>query len=488
MGELTSAVLGGESRMWIGGRWVEAVSGEFVDVTDPATGEVVGRVPKGGGKDAARAIDAAFSAFPGWSRRTGAERASVLKRWAEAIRNHRQEISRILTLEQGKPLAESLEEADGAADFVEWYAEEAKRICGETLPGSRGNQRILVIRQPVGVAALITPWNYPATMVTRKMAAALAAGCTVVLKPASQTPLTAVALLKLLEEAGLPPGAANLVTGEAGAIGREMMADPRVRKVSFTGSTETGKKLIRASAERVKRLSLELGGNAPLIVFPDADLERAVEATIGNKFENAGQMCNGINVLYVHESIVDRFSERLVSRVQSLRVGRGTEPGVRMGPLIDERNLRKVEALVEDAVRKGARVLTGGCRLTGEPHRSGTFYAPTVIGDVTLEMRLVHEEIFGPVAPVVPFREEGEVLARVNAAPYGLAAYVFTRDVGRVFRMAENLEFGMVAVNGTSLSVPQAPFGGIKESGQGREGGRHGMEEFLHLKYISLNL
>lgn len=488
MGDFSAAVLGSENRMWINGQWVDAFSGGFIDVTDPATGEVVGRVPKGGGEDAARAIDAAASAFPDWSRRTGAERADVLKRWAEAIRKHRKDLAWILTREQGKPLTESLEEADGAADFVEWYAEEAKRIYGETLPGSKSNQRILVIRQPVGVAALITPWNYPATMVTRKMAAALSAGCTVVLKPASQTPLTAVALMKLLQDAGLPPGVANLVTGDAGAIGREVMTNPRVRKVSFTGSTETGKALIRASADQVKRLSMELGGNAPLIVFPDADLDRAVEATIGNKFENAGQMCNGINVLYVHEEIVDRFSEQLVSRVKSLRVGRGTEPGVQMGPVIDERNLQKIESFVQDAVRKGARVLTGGCRLTDEPYRSGTFFSPTVIGGVTPAMRLVHEEVFGPVAPVVVFREEGEVLERVNDTPYGLAAYVFTRDVGRVFRMAESLEFGMVAVNGTSLSVPQAPFGGIKESGQGREGGRHGMEEFLHLKYISLNL
>ncbi|MGA9175202.1 MAG: NAD-dependent succinate-semialdehyde dehydrogenase [Thermoactinomyces sp.] len=475
-------------RMWIGGQWVESVTGETVPVINPANGEMVGIVPKGGRKETAQAVEAAEQAFPVWTGLTAAERGSYLKKWAEEIRRQSKTLARLLTMEQGKPLPEALEEVDAAADFSEWYGEEAKRVAGETLPGSKPTQRILVIRQPVGVAALITPWNYPATMVTRKMAAALAAGCTVVLKPASQTPLTAIALMQLLEKTGLPAGVANLVTGTGSEIGRALMENRKVRKISFTGSTEVGKQLIESSAGQVKRLSLELGGNAPLIVFSDAEVDRAVEATVGNKFENCGQMCNGINVIYVHERLVEEFLRKLVDRVRQLRVGFGWEPGTQIGPVIDDAGREKIDELVRDAVEKGARILTGGKLLTDGPLAQGTFYAPTVLADVTFDMRIAQEEIFGPVAPVVSFADEEEILKRVNETPYGLAAYFFTREIRRAFAVAEGLEFGMVAVNGTSLSVPQAPLGGIKESGQGREGGRYGMEEFLNIKYISLNL
>jgi succinate-semialdehyde dehydrogenase/glutarate-semialdehyde dehydrogenase len=475
-------------RMWIGGQWVDSVTGETVTVINPANGEVVGDVPKAGRKETAQAVDAAHQAFPAWSGLTAAERGAYLKKWAEEIRRNRESLARLLTMEQGKPLSEALEEVDAAADFSEWYGEEAKRVAGEALPGSKRDQRILVIRQPVGVAALITPWNYPATMVTRKMAAALAAGCTVVLKPASQTPLTAAFLMQLLEKTGLPTGVANLVTGNASEIGQALLDDPKVRKISFTGSTEVGKQLIEASARQVKRLSLELGGNAPLIVFSDADVDRAVAAAVGNKFENCGQMCNGINVIYVHEHLLDDFLQKLVERVGQLRVGFGWEPGTEIGPVIDESGIRKIDELVRDAVEKGAEILTGGRRLLEGPLARGTFYAPTVLAGVSFDMRITQEEIFGPVAPVVSFSDEEEIVKRVNDTPYGLAAYFFTKDIRRAFTVAEGLEFGMVAVNGTSLSVPQAPFGGIKESGQGREGGRYGMEEFLNIKYLSINL
>lgn len=475
-------------RMWIGGQWMDSETGETITVINPANGELVGSVPKGGRTETEQAVRAAEQAFPVWSGLTAADRGSYLKKWAEEIRREREPLARLLTFEQGKPLSEALEEVDAAADFSEWYGEEAKRVTGEILAGSKPKQRILVIRQPVGVAALITPWNYPATMVTRKMAAALAAGCTVVLKPASQTPLTAVFLMQLLEKTGLPPGVANLVTGAASEIGRALMENRSVRKISFTGSTEVGKQLIQSSAGQVKRLSLELGGNAPLIVFSDAEVDRAVKAAVGNKFENCGQMCNGINVIYVHERLVEEFLQQLTERVRSLRVGFGWEPGTQIGPVIDEAGREKVAELVRDAVMRGARVLTGGRLLTDGQLANGTFYAPTVLSDVTYDMRVTQEEIFGPVAPVVSFSDEEEILKRVNDTPYGLAAYFFTRDIQKAFMAAERLEFGMVAVNGTSLSVPQAPFGGIKESGQGREGGHYGMEEFLNIKYISMNL
>jgi succinate-semialdehyde dehydrogenase / glutarate-semialdehyde dehydrogenase len=459
-----------------------------LDVTNPATGEVVGRVPLGGEREARLAVDAAAQAFPLWARLPAQTRAGYLMEWAERIVRDGDVLAELLTAEQGKPLDEARDEIEGAAAFIRWYAEEGKRAYGEVIPASREQQRILVLRQPVGVAALITPWNYPAAMVARKMAPALAAGCTAVLKPARQTPLIAVALFDHLMETGLPAGAANLVTGEADAIGGAWLSDPRVRKLSFTGSTAVGKQLMRRAADQVKRLSLELGGNAPVIVFPDADLERAAEAIVANKFENAGQMCNGINVIYAHQEIADALTERIVARVRSLRVGAGTEPGVQVGPLIDENAVRRAEQLVADARENGARILTGGYRLAAGAYARGHFFAPTVLDGVTRAMAVTREEIFGPVAPIVRFASEEEVLRWANETPYGLAAYVFTRDLGRSCRMSEGLEFGMVAVNGTSLSVPQAPFGGIKESGVGREGGHHGLAEYLDVKYVTLTL
>lgn len=487
MGFLAS-VLEDTASLYIDGKFVPGGTRSWIDVTNPATGAVVGKVPRGGRDEAKAAVEAAHRAFSGWSGLTAAQRSGYLKRWAQLILEHVDDIARIMTMEQGKPLSEAREEVEGSAMFVEWYAEEGKRVHGETVPASAANKRILVLRQPVGVAALITPWNYPGSMIARKASPALAAGCTVVLKPASQTPLTAVALIRLAHEAGFPAGVVNLVTGDATQIGREFMENTLVRKISFTGSTEVGKELIRASADQVKRLSLELGGNAPFIVFPDADLEAAAAAAVGNKFENCGQMCNGINVMYVHEDVEAAFIARVVDHVRALRVGQGTEEGVQVGPVIDERSVAKVQSLVDDAVGGGARVLLGGQRLTDAQYGNGSFYAPTVVAGVRPDMRIATEEIFGPVAPILTFSDDAEVLAKANATPYGLAAYVFTRDVKRVFEMAEGLEFGMVAVNSASLSVPQAPFGGIKQSGQGREGGHWGLEEFMNTKYISLTL
>ncbi|MHB1683881.1 MAG: NAD-dependent succinate-semialdehyde dehydrogenase [Bacilli bacterium] len=463
-------------------------TGGVIEVWNPATGQLVGRVPNGGVAETRAAVAAAHAAFPVWARMLPAERAVYLRRWAQLMLEHADDLARILVAEQGKPFAEAYEEAEGSALFTEWYAEEGKRAYGETVPPSATNKRILVIRQPVGVAALITPWNYPATMIARKAAPALAAGCAIVIKPSSQTPLTAVALVRLAHEAGFPPGVINLVTGRASEIGGEFMANAHVRKVSFTGSTEVGKQLLRASAEQVKRLSLELGGNAPFIVFPDADLDLAVAAAVGNKFENCGQMCNGVNVIYVHEEIMDAFTEKLTDRVNRLKVGQGHEPGVQLGPVIDMRSLDNIHALVTDAVERGARLLAGGHRLTDASYGAGSFYAPTVLAGVEADMKLANEEIFGPVAPLISFHDEDELLSRVNDSPYGLAAYVFTRDVRRVFEMSERLEVGMVAVNSASLSVPQAPFGGVKQSGSGREGGHFGLEEFMNIKYISITL
>jgi succinate-semialdehyde dehydrogenase/glutarate-semialdehyde dehydrogenase len=459
-----------------------------IEVINPATGECAGRVPYGGAVETRLAVDAADHAFPRWSKLPAKVRSGYLFDWADRIVRDRQALAELLTREQGKPLAEALDEIDSSAEFIRWYAEEAKRAYGEVIPGSREKQRIMVLRQPVGVAGLITPWNYPAAMVARKAAPALAAGCTVVLKPAKQTPQIAVALFTHLMETGLPAGVANLVTGDAAAIGEALLSDRRVRKISFTGSTEVGKRLMRRAADQVKRLSLELGGNAPMIVFPDADLEYAADAIVSNKFENCGQMCNGINVIYAHQAVADALTEKILARVRMLQIGNGLEPGVQVGPLIDMAAVEKVEQLVRDAQEKGARVLTGGYRLAGGDRRQGSFFAPTVLAHVTREMAITQEEIFGPVAPIVRFSSEEEVLAWSNDTPYGLAAYVFTRDLGRVYRMSEGLEFGMVAVNGTSLSVPQAPFGGIKESGTGREGGHHGLEEYLEYKYVTVTL
>jgi succinate-semialdehyde dehydrogenase/glutarate-semialdehyde dehydrogenase len=467
---------------WINGEKV--ILSDTTQVINPANDEVIGQVPKVGEREVRRAIDAAHQAFSVWSSLTPKDREGYLLGWSENLLENRDQLARILTEEQGKPLTESKGEIEGCAEFIRWYAEEGKRVYGETVSGSNANQRIMVLRQPVGVCALITPWNFPGAMIARKTAPALAAGCTVIAKPASETPRIAIAIFEQLMKTGIPSGTANLITGKASKIAETLMADQRVRKLSFTGSTEVGKQLMKQSSDQIKRLSLELGGNAPVIVFPDANLDLAAEAIVSNKFENCGQMCNGINVIFAHRDIRRILTEKIVNLVKEIKVGKGTEEGVDIGPLINEKALKNVERLVADAKEKGARVLTGGERLD----RPGNFYSPTVIDEVTIDMRMTREEIFGPVAPILTFEKESEILAFAEQSPYGLAAYLFTRDISRVYRVSEKLDAGMVGVNGTQLSVPQAPFGGIKESGMGREGGHYGLEGFLELKYISLIL
>jgi succinate-semialdehyde dehydrogenase / glutarate-semialdehyde dehydrogenase len=481
---MTKSAVDDWNHNWIDGEKVRAE--KSIEVTNPADGTVVGHVPHVGQDETTRAIDAAWRAFAGWSRMLPVDRARYLHAWADNILARQNEFAQLMSLEQGKPVAEAAGEINASVGFIRWYAEEGRRVYGEVIAPSRVLQRITVLRQPVGVVGLITPWNFPAAMVLRKMSPALAAGCTVVLKPAKQTPLIAIALIDCLIETGIPAGVVNVVTGDAGVISDALLADPRVRKVSFTGSTEVGKSVMRRAADTVKRLSLELGGNAPAIVFPDADLDLAAAAILDNKFENCGQVCNGINLVYAHSSIAEALANRLAEGAAKIHVGHGQQSGVQMGPLIDANALRKVEDLVHDAVTKGAHVKTGGQRLT--QFDNGNFYAPTVLTGVTRDMDLAHDEVFGPVCPVLTFESEAEVLAKSNDTPYGLSAYVFTRDVGRVYRMAEGLDVGMVAVNSTSLSFPQAPFGGIKESGQGREGGHHGIDDYLEYKFVSLTL
>lgn len=467
---------------WINGEKV--ILSETKDVMNPANGEVIGQVPNAGEKEAQQAIEAAHSAFSSWAALTPKERGSYLLAWADALVDSSDELAAILTEEQGKPLAEAKGEIEGCAEFLRWYAEEGKRVYGETIPGASANQRIMVIRQPVGVCALITPWNFPGAMIARKTAPALAAGCTVIAKPAGETPRIAIAIFEKLMETGIPKGVVNLITGHSSTIANVWLSDERVKKLSFTGSTEVGKQLMSQSSDQVKRISLELGGNAPVIVFPDANLDLAADAIVSNKFENCGQMCNGINVIFVHRDIQQQLTDKIVSRVQELTVGEGTADGVSIGPLINSGAVDNVEHLVADATIKGARVLTGGERRSG----SGHFYTPTVLADVTKDMKMAHEEVFGPVAPILTFEKESDVISFTENDPYGLAAYFFTRDVSRVYRVSEKLDVGMVGVNGTQLSVPQAPFGGIKESGMGREGGHYGLDGFLELKYISLTL
>ncbi|SDW78289.1 succinate-semialdehyde dehydrogenase / glutarate-semialdehyde dehydrogenase [Marininema mesophilum] len=471
-----------EASCWINGE--RQTSSEKLEVVDPATGESVSEVPWGGTEMAEKAVEAAWSAFPEWSNRLPHERAEVLKEWAAGIRHNKNSLAELLSREQGKPVAEALGEIEVAASFVEWYGEEAKRLGGEVLPPGKRGQQITVLHRPVGVAALITPWNYPAAMVTRKVAPALAAGCTVVIKPASETPLIAAALIQLLIETELPSGVANLVIGDAKLIGKTWLEDHRVRKISFTGSTAVGKELMRQGADQMKRLSLELGGNAPAIVFDDVDCDRVADAIVDNKFENCGQMCNGINLIYAQESVREELEEKIRSRVAKIMVGRGTDKKSQMGPLINQAAQEKVAFFVEDAVNKGARLLCGGEKLTTGEYADGFFYSPTVLAGVESGMALTEEEVFGPVAPILSFQSESEVIERSNRTPYGLAAYLFTNDARRIKRVSEALDFGMIGVNGTSLSFPQSPFGGVKESGVGREGGRYGLEEFLELKSI----
>lgn len=463
------------------------IDGDFVgtpalDVTDPATGAVLARVPLSDAEATTRAVEAASAALPAWGRLLAKERSRLLRRWFDLIIENRDDLALIMTSEQGKPLAEAKGEIDYAAGYVEFYAEEAKRIAGETLPSPRDGARVLVIRQPAGVVAAITPWNFPAAMITRKVAPALAAGCTAVVKPASETPLTALALARLAVRAGLPKGVLNVVTGKAAVVGDVLTSHPAVRVVSFTGSTEVGKKLIVQCASTVKKIYTELGGNAPFIVFDDADLDAAVEGVLISKFRNMGQTCVCANRIYAQAGIHDAFVDKLKAAVAKLRVGDGREAGVTQGPLVNMKAVEKVEQHIADAVRKGATVALGGARSP----LGGSFFAPTVLTGVTADMAVAREETFGPLAPVFRFETEEEAIALANDTEFGLAAYFYARDVGRIFRVAEGIEAGMVGINSGAISSELVPFGGVKESGNGREGSHHGIDEYLEKKYLML--
>ena len=467
----------------IDGTWIE-VGDDGIAVDDPAIGEIVGRVPKLGAAETEAAIAAAERAMPAWAARTAKDRAQVLRAWFDLIMAHQDVLARILTREQGKPLAEAKGEIAYAASFIEWFAEEAKRIYGEVVPGHMPDKRIVVLKQPIGVVAAITPWNFPAAMITRKLAPALAAGCTTVLKPASQTPFTALALAVLAEEAGVPAGVINVVTGGAAAIGGALTASPVVRKLTFTGSTEIGAKLYEQSAPTIKKLSLELGGNAPFIVFDDADLDAAVAGAIASKYRNAGQTCVCANRLYVQAGIHDRFVEALAKAVDGLVVGSGLDQGTTIGPLIDEAAVAKAQQHVDDAVSKGARIVTGG-----KAHPlGGRYFQPTIIEGVKAGMLVLNEETFGPVAPIIRFEDESDAIAKANATEFGLAAYFYARDMGRAWRVAEALESGIVGINTGLISTEVAPFGGVKVSGLGREGSRHGIDDYLEIKYLCIGI
>ena len=465
---------------YIDGQWEDAQSRKTFAVTNPATGTILGSVPDMGPAETRRAIEAAEKAWPSWRAKTAKERATILRKWYDLMMAAQEDLAQILTAEQGKPLAEARGEIAYGASFIEWFAEEGKRAYGDVIPGFQPDKRILVIKQPIGVAAMITPWNFPNAMITRKAGPALAAGCTVVLKPAEQTPFSALAMAELAERAGIPKGVLNIITGDAPAIGAELCANPKVRKLSFTGSTEVGRILMKQSADTIKKLSLELGGNAPFIVFDDADLDAAVEGAIASKYRNAGQTCVCANRIYVQDGVYDAFAAKLAEKVKTFKVGAGTEPGVVIGPLIDEQGMQKVEAHVADALGKGAKVLLGGKR---DP-RGGLFFQPTVLTGVTPEMIVSFEETFGPVAPLIRFNTEEEAIRLANATEFGLAGYFYSRDVGRIFRVAEQMETGMVCANSGILSTEVAPFGGVKQSGLGREGSKYGLEEYLEVKYI----
>jgi succinate-semialdehyde dehydrogenase/glutarate-semialdehyde dehydrogenase len=465
---------------FIDGAWCAADDGATVDIRNPANGSVVGAVPVMRAGETRRAIDAASRAMPEWAKRTAKDRATVLRRFAELMVANADDLAVIMTSEQGKPLAEARGEVTYAASFLEWFAEEGKRVYGEIIPTFRADARLMVLRQPVGVAAAITPWNFPAAMITRKLGPALAAGCTFVCKPAPQTPFSALALAELGARAGLPAGVLNVVTGDAEAIGGGFTGDPRVRKLSFTGSTAVGKKLLAQCADTVKKVSLELGGNAPFIVFDDADLDAAVQGAMASKYRNTGQTCVCANRLFVQAGVYEEFAARLVKAVAGLRVGDGLAGPTDQGPLIDARALAKVEAHVADAVDQGARIASGGRRHA----LGGNFYEPTVLLDVTPGMRVAREETFGPVAPLIRFTDEAEAVSMANDTAAGLAAYFYTRDLARSWRVQEALEYGLVGVNTGLISTEVAPFGGVKESGIGREGSRHGIDEYTELKYV----
>ena len=466
----------------VGGRWIEADPARAVKVTNPATGDLIGRVPNLGAAETVEAIEAAEAAQKAWARRTAKERSQIIRKWFELMMANQDDLGAILTLEQGKPLAEAKGEIAYGASFIEWFAEEARRVYGDIVPGHQVDKRILVMKQPIGVVAAITPWNFPNAMITRKAGPALAAGCAMVLKPASQTPFSAIALAILGERAGLPAGLFSVLTGSAREIGGAMTSSQIVRKLTFTGSTEIGAELYKQCAPTIKKLGLELGGNAPFIVFDDADLDLAVEGAIVSKFRNGGQTCVCANRLYVQEGVYDAFAAKLATAVGKLKTGNGFDEGVVLGPLIDEAALGKVEEHVQDAVAKGGKVAQGGKRHA----LGGTFYEATVITGVTSDMAVAREETFGPIAPLFSFKDEADVIRQANDTEFGLASYFYAKDLARVFRVAEALEYGMVGVNTGLISTAEAPFGGVKLSGLGREGSKYGIEEFMEIKYVCL--
>lgn len=467
---------------FIDGEWLDADSGQTIKVTNPATGEVIGTVPKMGSAETRRAIEAADKALPAWRALTAKERSAKLRRWFELMIEHQDDLARLMTTEQGKPLAEAKGEIGYAASFIEWFAEEAKRVYGDTIPGHQPDKRLIVIKQPIGVTAAITPWNFPAAMITRKAGPALAAGCTMVLKPASQTPYSALALVELATRAGIPAGVLSVVTGSAGEVGGELTSNSLVRKLSFTGSTEIGRQLMEECAKDIKKVSLELGGNAPFIVFDDADLDKAVEGAIISKYRNNGQTCVCANRIYVQDGVYDAFAEKLAAAVAKLKIGNGLEDGTTTGPLIDGKAVAKVQEHIEDAVSKGAKVLSGGKQI------EGNFFEPTILADVPKTAAVAKEETFGPLAPLFRFKDEAEVIAMSNDTEFGLASYFYARDMSRVFRVAEALEYGMVGINTGLISNEVAPFGGIKASGLGREGSKYGIEDYLEIKYLCLSI
>jgi succinate-semialdehyde dehydrogenase/glutarate-semialdehyde dehydrogenase len=472
------------SHCFIQDSWAGSDSGKTVDVTNPATGEILGTVPYCGADETKRAIDAANESLDAWRSKTAGERSAILRKWQDLLMENQEDLAMIMTAEQGKPLAESRGEIAYAAGFFEWFAEEAKRVYGDVIPQTVASQRLVVIKQPVGVVAAITPWNFPSAMITRKAGAALAAGCTMVVKPATATPFSALAIAKLGQQAGVPKGVFNVVTGSSAAIGGELTSNPVVRKLTFTGSTEVGKKLMRDSSGTMKRLSMELGGNAPFIVFDDADIDAAVEGAMASKYRNSGQTCVCTNRIYVQAGVYDEFCRKLTTAVEGLKVGNGFDDGVQQGPLIDMASVETVESHIQDAVNKGGKILIGGAR-----HALGSsFFEPTIVADATDDMRVAKEETFGPLAPVFKFDTEEDVVRKANDTEFGLAAYFYTKDLGRTWRMGEKLEYGLVGINTGLISNPVAPFGGVKESGNGREGSKYGLDDYLEIKYMCMSI
>jgi len=471
-------------KAYIDGVWVDADNGQTLKVNNPATDEIIGNVPKMGVTETRRAIEAADRALPAWRSLTAKERANKLRKWFELMMANQEDLARLMTLEQGKPLTESRGEIAYAASFLEWFGEEAKRVYGDMIPGHQADKRLMVLKQPIGVTAAITPWNFPSAMITRKAGPALAAGCTMVLKPASQTPYSALALAELAERAGIPKGVFNVVTGSAGEVGGELTGNPIVRKLTFTGSTEIGRQLMVECAKDIKKVSLELGGNAPFIVFDDADLDAAVDGALISKYRNNGQTCVCANRLYIQDGVYDAFVEKLTVAVAKLNIGNGLDDGITTGPLIDAKALAKVQEHIEDAVAKGARVVAGG-----KPHAlGGTFFEPTILIDVPRNAAVAKEETFGPLAPLFRFKDEADVIALANDTEFGLASYFYASDLSRVFRVGEALEYGIVGINTGVISNEVAPFGGIKASGLGREGSKYGIEDYLEIKYLCIGI